>query len=37
MENVYSEDYVGVSPRKVNRWQKIWGGLIPTYKPNRMD
>ena len=22
---------VGVSPRKVNCWQKVWGGLIPTY------
>ena len=37
MENVYSEDYAGVSPRKVNCWQKIWGGLIPTYEPKRMD
>ena len=36
MENVYSEDYVGVSPRKVNYWQKVWGSLIPT-KPKGMD
>ena len=32
MENVYFEDDVGVSPRKVNCWQKVWGGLIPTYE-----
>jgi len=21
-----------VSPREVNCWQKVWGGLIPTFK-----
>jgi hypothetical protein len=37
MENVYSEDYAGVSPRKVNCWQKVWGGLIPTYESTFSD
>ena len=23
---------VGVSPRRTNCWQKVWGGLIPTYE-----
>ena len=23
---------VGVSPRTENCWQKVWGGLIPTYE-----
>jgi hypothetical protein len=32
MENVYFQDDAGVSPRKVNCWQKVWGGLIPTYE-----
>ena len=25
------QGFVRVSPRKVNCWQKVWGGLIPTY------
>jgi hypothetical protein len=28
---------VGVSPRKVNCWQKVWGGLIPTYESTFSD
>jgi len=32
MENVNSEDYVGVSPREVRVNQRLQGGLIPTYE-----
>ena len=32
MENVNSEDYVGVSPREVSVNQRLQGGLIPTYE-----
>jgi len=32
MENVNSEDYVGVSPREVSFNQRLQGGLIPTYE-----
>ena len=28
---------VGVSPRMANCWQKVWGGLIPTYKSTFSD
>ena len=32
MENVNSEDYVGVSPREVRVNQRLQSSLIPTYE-----
>ena len=32
MENVNSEDYVGVSPREVRVNQRMQGSLNPTYE-----
>ena len=37
MENVNSEDYVGVSPRRACVGKIPWGSLIPTYESGFSD